>query len=390
MTPSRMSRAHGPGGEPSMKTTVVHVVGTLRDGGAETLLRGLLPRLATSSELDVHVISVYDPRLDEDERVALGATLHVIGRRGRSDLRFAPRLLATLRSLRPDVVHGHIHTGKYAGRIGAIAAGVPAIVFTEHGDEAGGALRWLVKRVLNARTDRFIVFTDAERERYAAAEGISPAKIAVIANGITIPPLPDRQSIRERLGIQPGTLAIVSAARLVTQKNQSLAIRALAQLRMSGHHNLRLFVIGDGPDAGALHQLVDELSLRSIVSFLGYRKDALEIVASSDIMVLPSLWEKMPLVLGEAMLANVPVVSSPWTGVKAFIEDGVTGYLSPDWSVDGFSSALLRAIEAPADRANVAIRASRFAATQFDLTTTVERHIELYRTLASPRSRPAR
>jgi glycosyltransferase involved in cell wall biosynthesis len=371
---------------PVHRTTVAHVVGTLRDGGAEALLRGLLPRLAAKPDLDMHVVSVYDPRLTADERAALGATLHVVGRRGRGDLGFAPRLLATLRAIRPDIVHGHIHTGKYAGRIAAIAAGVPKIVFTEHGDEAGGALRWAAKRVLNARTNKFIVFTPDERREYALAESIPETRIAVIPNGIPLPAPVDVGAARRDLGLSGNDIALVTAARLVHQKNQALALRALAQLHAAGRGDTRLFVIGDGPDRSALEALAAELGVAPAVRFLGYRNDAAQLVAACDLMLLPSRWEKMPLVLGEAMLAGIPVVSAPWTGVDAFVRDGITGFVSADWTVDAFAAAVESAVENPGLRRLVAAGATEIARERFDLQRTADTHAELYRELARARS----
>jgi glycosyltransferase involved in cell wall biosynthesis len=361
-----------------MTTTVVQLVATLRDGGAEALLRGLLPVLAARPGIDLHVVSVYDPRLDGAERAALGAPLHEIGRRERRDIGFAPRLVSTLRRLRPDIVHAHLHTGKYAGRIASIAAGVPAIVFTEHGDEAGGILRGGIKRLLNTRTARFIVFTEAERQRYAREEGIPTANIAVIANGIPPPPPTDIPATRAELGLEEGQLAIALPARLVHQKNQELALRALALLRSGGRTDLRLFIIGDGADGAALRALAAELHLGTAVTFLGYRTDAIRLTAACDLMALASRWEKMPLVLGEAMLAGVPVVSTPWTGVDSFIEDERSGIIARDWTPQAFAAALDKAIESPARRAALAAGGRLAAGERFDLDRAVDAHVRLY------------
>lgn len=366
-----------------MKTTVVQIVPTMRDGGAEALIRSLVPRLAAESDLDVHVVSIYDPRLDESERIALGAPLHVIGRRSRRDLTFAPRLVSTLRRLRPDVIHAHIHSGKFAGRMAAIAAGVSNIVFTEHGDEASGFVHWSVNRILNARTSRFIVFTESERQRYAATQGIPLSRIEVIANGIPIPPSIDVAATRAEIGLADDDFAIVTAARLVHQKNQELVLRSVAALRSAGRTKIRLFVIGEGADAQMLRALAAELHLGDAVEFLGYRRDAQRFTAACDVMALPSLWEKMPLVLGEAMFSGVPAVSAPWTGVDAFIEDGHTGYIAANWDVPEYSAALARAIDDPIARGSIGEHARKAAVERFDLSRAVHAHANLYRQLAS-------
>jgi glycosyltransferase involved in cell wall biosynthesis len=361
--------------------TVVQLVATMRQGGAEAVLRTLVPRLAAEPDLNLHVVSVYDPNLDEREREALGAPLHAIGRRTRKDIGFAPRLVSTLRRLRPDIVHGHIHTGKFAGRMAAIAAGVPTLVFTEHGDETGGLVSRSLNRVLNARTARFIVFTEDERRRYALAEAIPLARIDVIPNGIVAPQTVDAAAVRRELGLSDEDFVIITVGRLSPEKNQQLVLRALAALR-SRHKSVRLVVAGEGPDAQAMRALADDLDLGDAVRFLGYRSDAQRFVSASDLLVLPSEREKMPLVLGEAMLAGVTVLSTPWTGVDAFIEDGKTGILAADWSVEAFASAIARTIEDPGLRRDISTRALGSARERFDLGRMVRSHAELYRSLA--------
>jgi glycosyltransferase involved in cell wall biosynthesis len=371
--------------EQSKKTTVVHVVGTMRDGGAEALVRTLVPRLADEPDLDMHFVSIYGTRLEPGEIADLGVPVHEIGRRNRADLSFAPRLIDTLRQLRPTVVHGHSHSGKFAGRIFAVAAGVPNIVFSEHGDPARGIVHWSVNRLLNARTSRFIVFTDGERERYAAEQRIPLSRIAVIPNGISVPAAIDVAATRRECGLHPDDFAIVSAARLVPQKNQDLLIRSVAALRGGGRGPVRLLIIGQGPDLDALQTTAAELNIADCVTFMGFRRDAQRLTSACDVMALGSRWEKMPLVLGEAMLAGIPVVSTPWTGIDAFITDGDTGYLSADWSVEAFTAALGRAMDDRQTRAAIAARAQRAASERFSLKRAVQLHADLYRELVSRR-----
>ncbi len=356
------------------------------------MLRALVPKLAEQSDLDMHFLSIYDSTLSPSEKDALGVPVHEISRRSRSDLGFAARLLGTLRRLAPTVVHGHSHSGKFAGRMGAIAAGVPNIVFSEHGDDARGAIHWSVNRLLNARTARFIVFTDGERQRFAHQHALPLERVAVIPNGIPVPAATDAQATRRELGLRKGDFAIVTPARLVHQKNHELLLRAVAALRASGRDHVRLFIVGEGPRGETLRATATELGLDGVVQFLGFRNDAPRLTAAADVLALSSLWEKMPLVLGEAMLSGIPVVSTPWTGIDTLVTDGETGYLSADWSVEAYTAALGRAIDDPAARLTLANRAREVAMERFDLERAVRAHADLYRTLASaaPAGRLAR
>ncbi len=366
---------------------VVHVVQHLKGGGAETLVRGLCAGLARQG-IAVTVVSIYPDGLEESERAALGFPVVSVERCSRTDVGFFPRLVTTLRKLAPDVVHAHLHAGKYAGRLAALTARSPALVFTEHGDEAGGALRQAVNRVLHPRTTRFITFSDTQRLRFSAAEHVPLEQIAVIPNGVDAPPAGDRGALRAALGIAPEVFAVYLPARMTAQKNQALALRAFARA-WRGDAWRKLYFAGAGPLEGDLQRLADTLELAGRVHFLGFRNDAATLCRAMDLFLMTSLWERMPLALGEAMRAGLPVVTTPWTGYEDFVRDGETGFVAEGDDVDSFAPALVRAQDDVARR-RVAERARVFADERFDLGVSVRRHIALYRSLAPRASRGSR
>ncbi len=364
---------------PQRRLHVVHLCANLREGGAEALVRALAPRLIDEG-VDVTLVSVYGSRLSESERAELGVPIVEIGRTKRGDYGYWPRLVATLRALRPDVVHAHLHTGKYAGRLAALVARVPAIVFTEHGDEAGGPLRDAINRFLHPQTARFVVFTESQRRAFGASEHVADARIAVIPNGIAPPgAIADRNVLRDELGIPRDAFALFAPARLATQKNQRLAIAALRESRVG---RLHLVLAGDGPDAAMLREIAAESGVAERVHFLGYRTDVRRIGGAMDAYVLPSLWERMPLALGEAMFDGLPAISTPWEGASDFITDGETGYLARDFTPTALAAAFDRAALDDALRVRVRSNARRYAAARFDLRRTARAHADLYHELA--------
>jgi len=347
----------------------------LRGGGAETLVRGLCAGLVRSGT-DVTVASIYDDGLTGAQRAALGFAVVAIGRRGRGDVAFFARLVAALRRLRPDVVHAHLHAGKYAGRFAALAAGIPNVVFTEHGEEPGGMLRGMLDRFLAPHTVRYITFAEAQRAALAAREGVPLERIAVIPNGVAMPPYAAREALRASLGIPPETFAAYVPARLTAQKDQALAIRAFAR-RWRPDSRRRLYLAGTGPDEAALRALATRLELGDRIVFLGYRDDAAVLARAMDLYLMSSVWERMPLALGEAMLVGLPVVTTPWDGVAEFVRDGETGFVADRHDVDALAEALGRAEDATL-LATIAERAQRFAARRFDLERCVAAHQALY------------
>jgi glycosyltransferase involved in cell wall biosynthesis len=370
--------------QPSRPLRVTHVISNLLGGGAETLVRGLCVGLRAEG-IDASIVSVYTSDLDDEQKARLGVPVVEVARAGRRDLSFIPRLMSAMRDLRPDVVHAHLHSGKYAGRIAALAAGVPSIVFTEHGDEAGGALRRTVNRVLHPRTTRFVVFTGSERERYARVEGIPLERIVVIPNGIAyVPPAEaaDRTALRASLGIPQDAFVFIVPARLCEQKNQALAIEALAR---GAAERLPWYLIlaGSGADEARLRASVTAAGLDSRIRFLGFRSDLPDLYRAVDVYLMTSRWERMPLAMGEAMMSGLPVITTPWLGARDFIADGQTGFVCADWSLDAVYASMRGAFNDPARLAAIAERGRNHAFAAFDMSKSVWRHAELYRSLST-------
>jgi len=360
---------------------VAHVVECLKSGGAEMMVRTLTAGLRERG-VDVRIVSIYDDRLDDRERRELGVPLVTIGRRNRRDVAFFPRLIGALREMRPDVVHAHVSAGKYAGRFAAMLAGIPAIVFTEHGDDVHDPLRFAINRVLHARTQRFITFSDAQRRRFARRERVPLSKVVVIPNGVGEPPDGNRDELRAALGLPAAAFVLYLAARLGVEKNQHLALGALAELHRRGKA-WHLVLAGAGPLEGALRAEAAALELARHVHFLGFRDDAAQLMRAMDAFVMPSLRESMPLALGEAMRAGLPVAIVPWDGASDLVSDGLTGFVAHATTVDAFAEALLRLDDA-VQRNAVAARGKIFAEERFDLEASTAAHVALYEELARP------
>lgn len=126
---------------------------------------------------------------------------------------------------------------------------------------------------------------------------------------------------------RPGT-RLLFTGRLAAVKGLPVLLESLVSLKAK-HPDLRLTVVGDGPDRSALEQMTRQLGLESHVKFVGYQSQAevREQVQQTDVFVLPSFAEGVPVVLMEAMAASVPVVTTRIAGIAELVEDGVSGYL---------------------------------------------------------------
>jgi glycosyltransferase involved in cell wall biosynthesis len=241
-------------------------------------------------------------------------------------------------------------------------------------------MRALINRVLHRRTTRFVTFTSTQRTRFAAVEGVPLDKVAVIANGIESAVMGDRNELRMEIGLPLDAFVLYLPARLAAQKNQFLAMRAFDSVARDDKR-WRLVLAGRGPLETALKEEASRLATASQITFLGFRADAARLCGGMDVFLMTSRWERMPLALGEAMRAGLPVVTTPWEGAEDFVTDGITGFVAGAHSIEAFASALER-LRDDKQRASIAARGREFANDQFDLDTSVYRHIALYREVA--------
>ena len=362
---------------------VLHVIADLGSYGAERFLALLMKHLR-DPDVESAVMTIYST---PGGAPAIGVPVFDVARRGRFDGTFLPRMIGLMRGWRPDIVHTHMHNGKYWGRIAALAARVPTLVHTEHNSEFGapGVFR-LVNRALVARTDAVVAFSHTHGSALAADERIPPERIVVIPNGIDVAALGggDREGARAALRAREGEQILLHVGRLSPVKNQRLAIEAMPLLPPA----TRLVLAGDGVDRAALEALARERGVAERVTLLGYRADAAALTAGADVALTTSLNEAMPLVVIEAMVAGVPIVSAPWRGAREMLGEGAFGTLADDYTPPALARAVLSVLADPAGAAERAARAQAFAREEFDIATTARRYAALYRKL-SARTRSA-
>jgi colanic acid/amylovoran biosynthesis glycosyltransferase len=123
---------------------------------------------------------------------------------------------------------------------------------------------------------------------------------------------------------------LLYVGRLAVNKGLPILLQSIASLQ-SSHPEIALTVVGDGEDRAILEQMSLQLGLQERVKFVGYKSQAevRQYLQQTEIFVLPSFAEGVPVVLMEAMAAGVPVVATQIAGVSELVEDGISGYLVP-------------------------------------------------------------
>jgi glycosyltransferase involved in cell wall biosynthesis len=244
-------------------------------------------------------------------------------------------------------------------------------------------LRMLLLRSLSRSAERMISVGENVSEVVDRSLHPKPGKLSVIRNGVFIPqpvtPL-DKSKVRERLGLSPEKLVITCVGRLVPFKGQHLLIEALEMIKES-HVEVRLLLVGGGPEKDNIEELVQRSGLNGKVMVLGERDDVPDILRASDLFVLPSFWEGISIALLEAMAYGLPVVATDVPGNREVLGGEENGVLVPRKDSVALKEAIVSLLENPARREELGRRSRARVERYFNFADTVAGTEEVYESI---------
>ncbi|WP_425071656.1 glycosyltransferase [Sagittula sp. S175] len=178
--------------------------------------------------------------------------------------------------------------------------------------------------------------------------------------------------------------------RLAGVKGVPVLLRALAALKPD-HPDLRLTLIGDGPERAAIDAYARQLDLHHCVTFMGYRSqsEVAEALAQTDLFVLPSFAEGVPVVLMEALASGVPVVTTRIAGVPELVSPAA-GTLVPPGDPDALAAAIAETLADPDRRRAMGQAGRAIVAADFAIQTEAARLSTLFTAYARGETPPKR
>ena len=292
--------------------------------------------------------------------------------------------------LKPQVLHAH-----HPAPMGTAASdkadklGVP-LVFTHHTryqdymqymglpDEL---MRDILKRLLGdymQKCHHIIAPSQSIKKMIAETYGIRE-RVTVIPTGIDLEPYrqADRTAVRAKLGWQENETIIISIGRLADEKNFETLIRA-AGIVMQTHDNVRLVLIGEGPDQKDLQKVAKTIGASDRVDFLGRipYEEVPAYLKAADIFGFASVTETQGLVTMEAMAAGLPVAAVDATGTADIVSHDKNGLLTEN-SPEALADALKRLI-ASQDEVGRFREQALSTAESFEQMTTARRLMDVY------------
>jgi glycosyltransferase involved in cell wall biosynthesis len=362
-----------------VRTIAVVNAFSLHVGGVETHLLSLL-RHGDASRYRWCVVAPVSSSFAA-EATSLGARVVPWRPAHYLDMLALLRLAHILRHHSVDIVHSHDPRAAVLGRMAARLLGLPAIVTVHlpsyayaHGSGARPRLKRLcyrpVDRILNHRLTRHLIYVSSSVADEALAQGLAPPdRTTVIPNGIDLTPYAAstaKQALRASIGSRPAAKALCSVGRLDVQKGMDVLLEALSRLAPA-RSDLDLWLAGDGPQRRALEAQARQLGIAGCVRFLGYRGDVAALLQASDVFVLASRYEAMPMTILEAMAAGLPVVVTDVGEAARLVEHGVSGLVVPSEDPPALAAALEQLLDDPEKCRQMGQAAKQSAASYSDV-----------------------
>jgi glycosyltransferase involved in cell wall biosynthesis len=258
------------------------------------------------------------------------------------------------------------------GLPGAFLGGVPVRLGSRrelNPDKSAARIR--LQRLAYAFAMRVVANSSASAG-FVVNEGIARSKVAIIPNGLEAkafrPSAPRGRVTR-----------VVTVANLRPEKGHETLIAAAALLARSCP-DLRYLIVGDGARRHELEALARVKGVDRIIEFAGHREDVPELLAASDVFVLPSMSEAFPNSVIEAMAAGLPVIASSVGGLLDLIEPTRTGLLVPPGNAGKLAAALKRLHDDPQRAAAMGAEARRDVLSRYSFDRMVLAFEELYET----------
>lgn len=302
---------------------VMLVTPTLAMGGAEIMCENLAYALRDLN-IDISVISLYKKETIISKRLeSAGIKVLYLNKHPGFDLQMIFKLYNLFKSEKPDVVHSHNTSIQYA-MPAAIMCGVKKKIHTIHSiaeQELIKPARLIAGILYRAFGVVPVALNDVVKSTVKDQYGLKDESIPIVYNGIDL-----GRCIEKKDYSIEGKFKILHIGRFYKAKNHDMLLRAFKIFNKSFPNSV-LWLIGEGPEKTHIERLAMELELTNNVEFLGIQDNVYEFLSRSDVFVLPSLYEGMPMTILEAMGTGLPIIATNVGGVPNVIDNYKNGVL---------------------------------------------------------------
>lgn len=231
---------------------------------------------------------------------------------------------------KPDLIHIHHLLPLLAFFRNPLAGYEAPVIYTAHGlhihkfefsrsvlNGLKYRLRFALEKYLFARADQIIAVSKEDQDFIRTRYKVN--RVSYIPNGIDHSRLehvrPRKKEIGNEFRLPAAGMLFITVARFDFQKGYDVLVRAIALIKdFLSEKNARFLFVGDGATLPEIKKMSEQLQINGLVHFLGKRTEPYSLMKSADVLLLPSRWEGLPIVLLEAGLLKIPVIASDTYG----------------------------------------------------------------------------
>ena len=369
------------------KKKILHLITGLEIGGTEMMLLKTLPRLQGNFDNYVCCIMGHGPIGKRLEKA--GIHIHYLELKNIFDVGAVWKFRKVVREFRPDILGTYLIHADLFGRIFGRLFGIRRIICNQRGK----LLQWEFLRIVDRATKflvtRYIVQTETAKQELMRKLHLPGGRFEVIPNIIDPAEFNfeiDIKKKREEFDLSPDDIVIICVSKLRRGKGHEYLLEAFEQLHnipllchpglnpgSSPKHNLKLLIVGDGEQKENLLKQAEGYTSKEDILFLGNRTDVKEILAISDIFVLPTLGEGMSNAIMEAMASGLPVITTDIPENSELIENGKTGILVPIKDSPSLAKAIEDLLGDGQRRKNLGENSKRNISENFDTEIVVSK-----------------
>lgn len=373
----------------SDKIRLMHIINCFTFAGAEILVYNIAERI-DKTRFDVFICSIgtNDCVVESNIKKMLQnksiTVLELEKPSQKNRIGGILRLAGLLRQYRIDVINTHCSSPDFYGKIAGFLVGVPFIYSTVHGKVGYKRTREIFLRHL---TTNYIAISEYIKNYMREDLGVPFDKIEIIRNGVesadyhSIDRQAAKKAIMTELGIDINKRVVASIGRLVQLKGHNYLIDAARDI-LNKYDDVHFLIVGndkiDIEWANGLKRLVKDKKLEKYFTFTGTRNDINNILAGTDVFVLPSLTEGLPLTVLEAMASGVPVVSTDVGSVSEVVKHRENGLLIPPGNSQPIAQSVIELLDNWEWAGNMAENARKLVRSKYSIEETAKGYEDLY------------
>lgn len=345
--------------------TIIHLIsGIAIAGGAEQMVFKLSKKCV---ENNIKPIAVAITDVGSDNNLFTGENLehHFLNVKSLSDIKRALKELDTIvRNNNEVVFHSHMFHACLLSTIHSLFYKKTPIVFTMHNNQVNQIYRRLLLFFLKPFRNIDIIFSANSQKWYLKNN-------AIIANGVDINHF---KSTKPRNYTKGEQFNFVFIGNFIEQKNPLYLIDIVKKLKEK-KYDFVINMLGEGPLRKDLETEAKKNNLESYFNIVGVVKDIIPYLTKSHCLIMPSLWEGMPITIIESAAAKLPMVVTPVGSIPDFLNDTNASVSN----LDEFPATMIHVIDNYDDAKIKADKLFEEIIYKFDIDSVFNQHLDAYK-----------